>query len=110
MKASNFLYGALFGLITGILFAPKSGRETRDDIKTAYDEISDRISAELSQTKEVSRETYDRVIESVVTAYQGTKKITRQEADAIKEDLKEGYERIKEIHRKASSKAEPTEN
>jgi gas vesicle protein len=109
MKTSNFLYGALFGLITGILFAPKSGKEIRENIKSTYDEISDRISAELSQSKEVTKETYDRVIDSVVAAYQGTKKITQNEADSIKKDLKDGYEKIKEIHKKASRKEQPAE-
>jgi gas vesicle protein len=104
MKTSDFLYGALFGLITGILFAPKSGRETRENIKTTYDEISDRISSELSQMKEVSNETYEHVVNSVVAVYQGTKEITSQEAEAIKKDLKDGYVRIKDIHKKASSK------
>ena len=104
MKAMNFLSGALFGLITGILFAPKSGRETRENIKTVYDEISERISAELSQMKDVSKETYDRVVNSAVSAFQETKKITTQEAEAIKKDLKDGYVRIKDIHQKASRK------
>lgn len=104
MKAIDFLYGALFGLITGILFAPKSGRETRENIKTVYDEISDRISSELSQMKDVSKETYDSVVNSVVSAFQETKKITNQESEVIKKDLREGYERIKDIHQKASRK------
>lgn len=104
MKALNFLYGSLFGLITGILFAPRSGRETRESIKSTYDEISDRISSELSQMKDVSRETYNNVVNSVVSVFQETKKISSTEADEIKKELKNGYERIKEIHHKASLK------
>jgi gas vesicle protein len=36
---ASFIIGELIGITLGILFAPKSGRETREDIKRKADEL-----------------------------------------------------------------------
>ena len=38
-KRGNFLLGAGIGLGLGILFAPKSGKETREDLKKSLQEF-----------------------------------------------------------------------
>ena len=35
----SFIIGGLIGITLGILFAPKSGKETREDIKRRADEL-----------------------------------------------------------------------
>ena len=37
---TGFLFGAVLGSISGILLAPKSGRETREQLKTALGDLS----------------------------------------------------------------------
>jgi gas vesicle protein len=95
----RFLKGALLGVLAGILMAPKAGRETREGIKKAYEEISDRISEELCLLKEVTQETYNQIIHSAVNAYVETKKITVKEAEQIIAQLKEGYEKVRNTHK-----------
>jgi gas vesicle protein len=36
---AGFIIGGLIGITLGILFAPKSGKETREDIKRKADEL-----------------------------------------------------------------------
>jgi gas vesicle protein len=44
---SGFLLGAAAGAILGILFAPRRGNETRNQIKTRANEISRDVSAKV---------------------------------------------------------------
>ena len=100
MKTSGFLRGALLGLIAGLLVAPRSGKETRENIKKHYGEISDRISEELSRLKVITKETYAQVVGSVVHGFVEAKKITSDEAAELKGELKKGFEEIRKSHQK----------
>jgi gas vesicle protein len=100
MTKSAFLRGALLGLIAGILVAPRSGKETRENIKKHYEEISDRISEELSRLKVITKETYAQVVGSVVHGFVEAKKITSDEAAELKGELKKGFEEIRKSHQK----------
>jgi gas vesicle protein len=105
MKLS-FLKGILFGALAGILLAPRSGRETREEIKKTYEEITDRITEELARLKEVTVETYSQVVHSVVNVYLETKKITAKEAEQIITELKEGYDKIRFAHQEGIKREE----
>lgn len=100
MKKWGFLRGALLGLMAGLLVAPRSGKETRENIKKHYEEISDRISEELSRMKDVTQETYAQVVGAVVDGFTEAKKITADEATAIKAELKKGFEEIRASHKR----------
>jgi len=105
MKLS-FLKGVLFGVVAGILLAPKSGRETREEIKKIYAEITDRITEELARLKEVTRDAYNEVVHSVVNAYVQAKQITTMEAEQIIAELKDGYDKIRVAHEEAIRREE----
>ena len=87
--------GAIAGAIAGILFAPKSGRETRDEIKDTLTKVKDDVAVRLSELKDITQETYHNVVDSVVQAYQDTRELTDEQATRIKSDLNEGYDDIK---------------
>jgi gas vesicle protein len=101
----GFLRGAMLGLLAGLLVAPKSGKETRDNLKKHYEEITDRICAELSRMKVITRETYSEVVGAVVRGFEEAKKITTEEATEIKEELKKGFEEIRTSHAKDQKSA-----
>ena len=87
--------GILAGAVAGILFAPKSGKETRKDIKNYLHEMKDKIAVKLEQAGDFSREKYIEVSNQVVAGYEEAKKISAEDANEIKQDLADGYERVK---------------
>jgi gas vesicle protein len=102
----RFLKGVLFGAVAGILLAPRSGRETREEIKKAYEEITDNITEELCRLKEVTLDTYNQVVHSVVNGYLEAKKITAKEAEQIIAELKDGYDKIRFAHQEGTKREE----
>lgn len=97
MSEKHFFLGAAAGFLLGLLFAPKSGEKTREEMRTYYIEIRDRILENLSEIKEITRETYENVVNTVVRGYEDAKLITSSEATQIREELKDGYHRIKDL-------------
>ena len=95
--------GILAGAIAGILFAPQSGKETRDDIKQYLGEIKEKIAEELANIGEVTRDKYDEVVGKIVKIYETEKKITAEDATDIKEKLQNNFD---EVARIASEKEE----
>jgi len=97
MSQKDFLFGALTGAVLGILFAPKSGRTTRESMRTYYFEMKDNILENMSQIKDITKETYENVVNSVVKGYEEAKVVTSEEAAQIKHELKSGYNRVKTV-------------
>lgn len=48
--------GAVAGVIAGVLVAPKSGKETRADIKAKADELKDKAEAEVDKAKKAAND------------------------------------------------------
>lgn len=97
MSQKDFLFGAMAGAILGVLFAPKSGKSTRESMRTYYFEMKDSILENLSQIKDITKETYENVVSSVVKGYEEAKVITSEEAAQIKHELRSGYSRAKAV-------------
>jgi len=49
--ALGILGGVVGGVIAGLLLAPKSGEETREDLRKAADELSEKYSPEIKEAK-----------------------------------------------------------
>lgn len=99
MSQDNFwkgvLAGAVAGVIGGILLAPKSGQETREDIAKYYVQIKRDLIKELEKLQKFTKETYDDVVNKIVDRYEHDKKIGIKEATKVKKELKNGYENVK---------------
>ena len=54
--ALGALFGAVAGFVTGILVAPKSGKETRQDIKEAAGKAKDTAVEKAGEAKEFAEE------------------------------------------------------
>jgi len=106
MSDRSFLFWALTGFIAGLLLAPKSGKETRENMRTSYFEMKDKILENLSQIKDITKDTYENVVNSVVKGYEEAKLVTSGEASQIRNELKDGYTRIKTILSASSEKGE----
>lgn len=97
MSARYFWFGALLGAIIGVLYAPKAGKQTKEDMRRHYFQIKDNILENLGDMNELTQETYESVVDSVVAGYEEAKIITSWEALRIKQELKAGYTKMKRL-------------
>ena len=101
--------GAVAGAITGLLLAPKSGHETRDEIKAHVDEIKDSVVTQIEEAGEFTKKKYEQIVKAVIGEYEAAKKITADEAKEIEARLRDGYEAVKAtIHEHTAAGEAPT--
>jgi gas vesicle protein len=62
-----FVLGGLIGAALGVLYAPKSGKETRKNIKKFGGEVADTISDLSGDFKETGRKFYEKGREKVLS-------------------------------------------
>lgn len=93
--AVSFLIGAATGFILGILFAPASGKETRQKIKQ-----------QAVKTGEVAKEAYEKLTEEAEKGIRVVKEKTQEGIEAIREFLERKKE---EYARKAQEKGQTAE-
>jgi len=55
--AVGAVFGAIAGFVTGILLAPKSGKETREDIKHVALDTKDKVADEAGKAKDAAVKT-----------------------------------------------------
>jgi len=84
-----FILGGLLGATLGVLYAPKSGKETRSKIKELGEEIADKVSDLSDDFKETSRKLYE----------EGRNKIYSSK-DKIGEAFKAGKKTFEELSKK----------
>ncbi len=93
--AISFLLGAATGFVLGILFAPASGKETRQKIKQ-----------QAERTGEIAKESYQKLAEEAEKGIKVVKEKTQEGIDAIREFLEKKKE---EYARKAQEKTSSSE-
>ncbi|HEY1074576.1 MAG TPA: YtxH domain-containing protein [Patescibacteria group bacterium] len=91
------LLGAALGAAAGLLFAPKSGKETRQDLTDLMGRMSNEIGDRTSKLREVTKSAYNEIVDVVVKQYQEAKEITTEQAAKLREELRQGYERVKAV-------------
>jgi len=84
-KAKWGIIGVIGGAIAGVLFAPKSGKETRKDIKDGATKAKDEIGKKASHAKE-------EVGKKVTSAKEGAEDL----ADKASRAAKKGAEAVKD--------------
>ena len=82
--------GGLIGAGLGILFAPKSGRETRDDIARKADELLAKVGEEFEKEDGKGRRAYEGAIDKLM---QAEEKAVEKIAD-VAEKLSENKSRL----------------
>jgi len=96
MKTSDFLkgvlIGGLIGAAAGILFAPKSGKETREDIARKTDEIIKKAKEEYEVALEKSKNAY----ETAIRKAKEIQSMAREKVEDVEESVTELTEKGKE--------------
>src|SRR4051812_40839947 len=92
------LIGAVIGAVAGVLLAPKSGRETREDIKRKTHEISDATRRKLNSAKDELNDQIKR-LKAVASDLKGDLKRESQallrEAENLQADLKDALQALR---------------
>lgn len=90
-KKGKFLLGAVFGAGLGVLFAPKKGSETREDLKVKVNEL-------INKTKEIDVSEVTELIENKINELkvelkdldkEKAIKLAKEKANLIKEKAEE---------------------
>ena len=81
--AKGLVLGGLIGAVIGILFAPKSGKETRQDIADKADELLSKAKEEYEKAIERSKATYDAAVTRLKTA----EGVAREKVKEIEENI-----------------------
>jgi gas vesicle protein len=83
-----FLAGLGIGAAVGILYAPKSGRETRESIWQAAEDSREAVTTRARQAKEQASQWVDK---------------SKQYVDSQKEQIKSAFEAGKQAYREATT-------
>lgn len=87
MSKGKFALGAvvaaLSGFVAGVLTAPKSGKETRDDLKNDALKAKDTVTKEAEKAKELATEK----VEEVKQKAEKTVKDVKAKAEAVADDV-----------------------
>lgn len=98
MSKKNLLKGIIFGLavggIAGILLAPKSGKQTRQDLKRAYKMTSKEIAKKLNNLEDISKSKYDQIVDSVLNEYQKLDPMTKEQLESLKTILQNKWNEV----------------
>jgi len=81
----GFVIGGLVGAVLGILFAPKSGRETREDIARKTEDALERARGEYEKAVDKSKRAYEAAVKRLhdleVTAKEKVEEVEGKVAD-----------------------------
>ena len=97
---TGFLVGSAIGAVTALLFAPRSGEETRAEIRGKAVEIRDRttetVKDTVSQAKTKAYEIKDNVWEKAEELKERGKNTISQQLDRVTHTAQAGKEKVKE--------------
>jgi gas vesicle protein len=97
---TGFLVGSVIGAATALLFAPRSGEETRSEIRDKAIELRDRttetVKDTVSQAKSKAYEIKDNVWEKAGELKERGKNIVNQQLDRISQTAETGKEKVQE--------------
>lgn len=109
-NAAKIIAGVGVGAALGILFAPKSGKKTREDIANAAKEGMDFVSENVNSAVKVIKDKSAELKEAVVEKYDqiSNKNITEvvsQNIEKLEEKIEDAKEKVKEKAEEAKEKA-----
>jgi gas vesicle protein len=99
---AGLVVGGLIGAVIGILYAPKSGKETREEIGQKVDELLSKAKEDYGQAIEKSRKAYEATVERLKELEETAKEKMEEVGEKVdelagrgKETLLDGKSRLK---------------
>ncbi|MGD0280462.1 MAG: YtxH domain-containing protein [Smithella sp.] len=91
----GFFVGGLIGMALGILFAPKSGKETREDITRKADELLAKAKEEYGKVTEKTKTAHDESVNNLKDLETSEEEKTMEAESKVSEFAHQGAEVIK---------------
>ncbi len=91
----GFAVGAALGAIAGILFAPRSGKESQKLLKAKAHAIKGMVAAKAAALRKLSEKAYENLVEEAVMLAK-KQKMTARQIEELKQDLLERYKDLKQ--------------
>ncbi len=89
------LLGAALGVAAGMLFAPKSGKKLRGDIRTRAADFYTSVLPKLKQLKNMSESQYNAFMKTAVAGYGKAKKLSMRETKELAKHAQEFWKHFK---------------
>lgn len=86
----GIIVGGAIGAIVGILYAPKSGKETREELSGKMDDLYTRAQEEYEQSLEKARNTYENAISRLKTLEENAKKKVGEVEELVEDVVEQG--------------------
>lgn len=83
----TLMLGLAIGGILGVLLAPKSGKQVRQDLKKAYRATSKDIARRINDIEDISKSKYEQIVEAVINEYKKLDPITQEQIESLKSIL-----------------------
>ena len=93
---AGIVVGGFLGAIIGILYAPKSGKETREEIGKKTDELLSKAKEEYDNAIEKSRKAYEAALEKFKQLELQTQKKVDEVGEKVEEIKEQGKDRLQE--------------
>ncbi len=90
----GFAVGAALGAIAGILFAPRSGKDSQKLLKAKIHAIKGMVAAKAAALKKLSEKAYETLVEEALVLAK-KQKMTKKQIDDLKKDLLMRYNDLK---------------
>ncbi len=91
----GFVVGALIASAAALLFAPKSGTKTRNDIKKLIKTISKKMEKEFGDLSSLSQEKYESLVSAALKEYTKTSKVAKGFIEEAQDLFKKQWNDIK---------------
>lgn len=97
---SNFIKGLIIGAsagaVAGILLAPKSGRETREQLSKVAGDTTRKISDKYHELKEKSEEGYRAVVDNLMADYEKLH-LDEDQKNELKDEVRRFFKKIQSV-------------
>jgi len=90
----TLMLGLAVGGVLGVLLAPKSGKQVRQDLKKAYRATSKDIARRINEIEDISQSKYEQIVEAVINEYKKLDPMTQEQIESLKLTLQNKWSEI----------------
>lgn len=94
----GFILGGIFGAVLGVLLAPKSGREMREDLGEEAEKVYAQTKSDFEHARKAAMKSFEEGRDKII------EKLKHEEKEVVKDEVVEEEEKPKRKPRKAKPK------